>query len=51
MAVLEGRREIELGGCLLDRLDDRRAAMARARTERAYRALLKRYDVVIERPE
>ena len=31
--------------------NDWRAAMARARTERAYRALLKRYDVVIERPE
>ena len=31
--------------------NDWRAAMARARTERAYRALLKRYDVVIEKPE
>ena len=31
--------------------NDWRAAMARARTERAYRALLGRYDVVIEKPE
>ena len=31
--------------------NDWRAAMARDRTERAYRALLKRYDVVIEKPE
>ena len=31
--------------------NDWRAAMARERTERAYRALLKRYDVTIEKPE
>ena len=31
--------------------NDWRAAMARDRTERAYRDLLKRYDVVIEKPE
>ena len=31
--------------------NDWRAAMARDRTERAYRALLKRYDVVIGKPE
>ena len=31
--------------------NDWRAAMARDRTERAYRALLERYDVVIEKPE
>ena len=31
--------------------NDWRAAMARARGERAYRELLKRYDVVIEKPE
>ena len=30
--------------------NDWRAAMARARSERAYRALLGRYDVVIEKP-
>ena len=31
--------------------NDWRAAMARERTERAYRALLARYDVMIEKPE
>lgn len=31
--------------------NDWRAAIARARTERAYRALLERYDLVIEKPE
>ena len=31
--------------------NDWRAAMARDRTERAFRALLKRYDVVIGKPE
>ncbi|MDP3676392.1 MAG: peptidylprolyl isomerase [Novosphingobium sp.] len=31
--------------------NDWRAAMAQARGERAYRALLQRYDVVIEKPE
>ena len=31
--------------------NDWRAAMARDRTERAYRALLKRYDVVIDKPQ
>lgn len=31
--------------------NDWRAAMARARTERAYRDLLKHYDIVVEKPE